>query len=160
MEKLTLEKSKQLFEKISPQIKPESQRDFLIIHSEKVGRLAKLIGEKSEMVNDVFEIAGWVHDLGYVKDFAEHANYSIPIIEEAGYKVDDILRDCILNHGNEKIPVTVEGKLFQIADKLSIFDLDVIALMLKHGTFPLKEDDVTFLKMMSEKSFELLKNFD
>jgi hypothetical protein len=41
----------------------------------------------------------------------------------------------------------------------TIFDFDVIEVILKHGTFPLKADDVNFLKMMSEKAFKLLENY-
>jgi hypothetical protein len=54
---------------------------------------------------------------------------------------------------------TIEGRIFQIADKFSIFDSEIIETILKHGTFPLKKDDINFLKMMSEKSFELIKDF-
>lgn len=118
-----------------------------------------MIAQKIGINDDVFEIAGWVHDIGYSKNFENHADFAIPILQELGYEIDEILKDCILNHGNGKNPQTTEGKIFQLADKFSIFDSDVIKVILKHGTFPPKDDDVNFLKMMSDKTFKLLEGY-
>lgn len=159
MKILNLSEAKQIAIDTSKKINPADHRDFFLVHSEKVGRVAKMIAQKLGIDNDVFEIAGWIHDIGYSKDFEHHADYTIPILQELGYGVDDILKDCILNHGGGKTPKTVEGKIFQVADKFSIIDPDVTEITLKYGTFPLKADDLNFLKMMSEKAFGLLKNF-
>ena len=118
----------------------------MLVHSEKVGQVAIIIAKKLKINNKVFKIAGWVHDIGYFKNSDSHANSAIPILKELGYEVEEILKDCILNHGNEGKPKTTEGKIFQLADKFSIFDLDVIKIMLKHGTFPLKDENIAFLK--------------
>ncbi|OGI36031.1 MAG: hypothetical protein A2259_01755 [Candidatus Moranbacteria bacterium RIFOXYA2_FULL_43_15] len=133
--------------------------EFLLVHSEKVSRVARMIAQKLEISDEVFEIAGWVHDIGYAKDFENHADFAIPTLKELGYGVSDILEDCILNHGNGKSPKTTEGKIFQVADKLSIFDADIIEGILKNGSFPLRDDDINFLKMMSENALKLVKNF-
>ena len=159
MKTLTSADAKKLALKILTEINPLDQREFLVVHSEKVGQVAKLIAQKLNIRSEVFEIAGWVHDIGDSKNSGTHANLAIPILKELGYEVDEILKDCILNHGNEGKPKTAEGKIFQLADKFSIFDLDVIKIILKHGTFPLKAEDIAFLKMMTDKSFELLKQF-
>jgi HD superfamily phosphodiesterase len=133
--------------------------EFLSVHSEKVGQVAKMIAQKLGINTDIFEIAGWVHDIGYAKNFENHADFAIPILKELDYGVNDVLEDCILNHGNGKSPKTTEGKIFQVADKLSIFDAEIIQIMLKNGSFPLKNNDIDFLKMMSSKAFELLEDF-
>lgn len=159
MKILTIPEAKQLFLNISEQIFPIQQRDFLLVHSEKVGKVAKMIAKKCDIESDIFEIAGWIHDIWYAKNFENHADFAIPILRELDYEIDNILEDCILNHGNGKIPKTKQWKIFQLADKLSIFDIDIIEIMSEHWTFPLKNDDINFLKMMSKKSFELLENF-
>lgn len=159
MKKLNLSEAKQIALNISKKIEPIDHRDFFLVHSEKVGKVAKMIAQKIGINNNVFEIAGWVHDIGYAKDFENHAIHAIPILQELGYEVDEILKDCILNHGNGKNPETIEGKIFQLADKFSIFDSDIIEVILKHGSFPLKADDINFLKMMSKKAFKLLENY-
>lgn len=159
MKKLNLSGAKQIALNISKKIEPIDHRDFFLVHSEKVGKVAKMIAQKIGINNNVFEIAGWVHDIGYAKDFENHAIHAIPILQELGYEVDEILKDCILNHGNGKNPETIEGKIFQLADKFSIFDSDIIEVILKHGSFPLKADDINFLKMMSKKAFKLLENY-
>lgn len=159
MKILNLSEAKKIFLDISKNINPIDHREFLLIHSEKAGKVAKMIAQKLQINDEVFEIAGWIHDIGYSKNFENHADFAIPILEELGYEVNEVLKDCILNHGNKKIPKTVEGKIFQVADKFSIFDLEIIENMLKYGDFPPKSDDIDFLKKISEKSFELLKNF-
>jgi HD superfamily phosphodiesterase len=159
MKILNLSEAKQVALNIANNIEPIDHRDFFLVHSEKVGKVAKMIAQKIGIDDNIFEIAGWVHDIGYSKDLENHADYAIPILQELGYEVNETLKDCILNHGNGKNPQTLEGKIFQLADKFSIFDSDVIEVILKHGTFPLKADDVNFLKMMSEKAFKLLENY-
>jgi hypothetical protein len=88
-----------------------------------------------------------------------HAEYTIPMLSNLWYEIDNKLEDCILNHGNNKTPTTLEGNIFQIADKLSIFDADIIELFLKYENFPMKKDGLDFLKTMAEKSFKLLEDF-
>lgn len=156
---LTSSEAKKIALDIFAKIDPVEHREFLPIHSEKVGKVAKMIAQKLGINNEVFEIAGWVHDLGYLKSFKDHADFTVPILKELGYEVNEVLEDCILNHGVGKTPKTIEGRIFQIADKLSIFDTEIIGSMLKNGNFPLKKDDINFLKMMSKNAFKLLENF-
>ena len=159
MKKLILLEAKKIASDIFVKADLVDRGEFLLVHSEKVGRVAKMIAQKLQINDEVFEIAGWVHDIGYAKDFENHADFAIPILKELEYEVSDILEDCILNHGNGKSPKTTEGKIFQVADKLSIFDTEIIQIILKNGSFPLKDDDINFLKMMSENALKLVKNF-
>lgn len=159
MKKLDINQAKKIALEISQKINPPDHRDFILIHSEKVGKIAKLIAQKMNLDSDVFEIAGWVHDIGYSVNFENHADFAIPILNKLDYEVNNILEDCILNHGNKKNPKTTEGKIFQLADKFSIFDFDVVKTILKHDSFPPKKETIAFLKKMIEKSIYLLENF-
>lgn len=143
----------------APQIKPQRQGEFFLIHTTNVVKIAKIIAKKVNLDQDFFEIAGRVHDIGYVKDMEHHADHSLSILTDLWYEIDEKLKDCILNHGNQKSPTTLEGEIFQIADKLSIFDADIIELFLQHEDFPITKDGLEFLKAMSEKSFRLLEDF-
>jgi len=159
MKILNLIEAKKIALNLLVKVDPIDQREFLMIHSEKIGKVAKMIAQKLETNDEIFEIAGWVHDIGYSKDSDSHADIAVTILKGLGYEVGEVLEDCILNHGNGKAPKTIEGKIFQVADKFSIFDVEIIKVMLKHGSFPPKKDDVNFLKMMSEEAFNLLEDF-
>lgn len=153
MKKLTPLLARQIAEDIAPQI---SFKDFFLVHSEKVGQMANLIAEVLDISNEVFEIAGRVHDIGYAKDFEKHADYAIPLLEELGYQCDDILKDCIIHHWWSTIPDSIEWKIFQLADKLSIFDLQTIKVVLKEDWIPIKSDNIIFLQNMANKACKLL----
>jgi HD superfamily phosphodiesterase len=159
MKTLTQSEAKKIALDIFAKIESVDSREFLLIHSEKVGKVAKMIAQELKINDEIFEIAGWVHDIGYLNNFENHADFAIPILKEMGYELNETLEDCILNHGNGKTPKTIKGKIFQVADKLSIFDADIIESMLKNGGFPLKNDDVSFLKMMSENAIKLSEGF-
>jgi len=159
MKKLTIEKAKKIANNISHQINPIDNREFFLIHSEKVWKVAKIIAEKLWLPTDIFEIAGRIHDIWYAKNIEQHSDFSISILEELWYEINDILKDCILNHWNNKTPKTKEWIIFQIADKLNIIDSDIIKIVLKYWPFPISDKDLTFLKNMSKNAFRLLENY-
>jgi len=78
------------------------------VHSERVGKVAIMIAKKIGIDTDIFDIAGWAHDIGYAKNFENHADFAIPILAELGYEIDEILIDCILNYGNGNNSHTTE----------------------------------------------------
>ncbi len=160
MKKLNPTNAKKIAFAISKKIQPPEQRDFFLIHSQKVVNISKLIAKKINFGRDIFEIAGWIHDIGYSKNIKTHSRHTIPILHDLGYEIDNILKDCILNHGSDKKPKTIEGKIFQLADKLSIFDYDLLKIILQQETFPPSKETIAFLKTMSENSLKLLKNFN
>ena len=65
----------------APQIKPQRQADFFLIHTTNVVKIAKIIAKKLNVDQDFFEIAGRIHDIGYVKSM-EHAEYSLSILTD------------------------------------------------------------------------------
>ncbi|MEF2175384.1 MAG: HD domain-containing protein [Candidatus Absconditabacteria bacterium] len=156
---LTIETAKQIAIENAKKIQDPQVREFTLIHSEKVGLIANLIGKKLGLKTDLFLIAGRVHDIGYSVDFDNHALLGVQMLQVAGYEVDELLKDCILNHGTHGNPKYYEGKIFQIADKLSIFDFDVVQVLLKYNDFPLKGEPIEFLKKMSNNALELIKKF-
>lgn len=156
---LTIETAKQIAIENSHKIQDPQVREFTLIHSEKVGLIANLIGKKMWLKTDLFLIAGRVHDIWYSVDFDNHAVLWVQILQALWYEMDELLKDCILNHGTHWVPKYYEGKIFQIADKLSIFDYDVVQMILKYNDFPLKGEPIEFLKKMSSTAFELIKKF-
>jgi len=158
--KLTPSIAKQIALDMSPEIHPIDQREFFLIHTENVVKIGRIIAKKLNLDEDFFEIAGRIHDIGYAKDFEHHAEYTIPMLMDLWYEIDKTLEDCILNHGSQKSPTTLEGKIFQIADKLSVFDAQTIELFIKYEEFPMKKDGLAFLKNMSERACKLLEDFE
>lgn len=142
----------EIFDKLEDVLK----KDFLLVHSEKVGLMADFIASHLNINNDIFIIAGWLHDIGSAIEDDNHAEHSISILEKRNIFIDPTLKDCILNHGNEGVPKTIEGKIFQLADKLSIFDLETIKVFINQGGIPMKNDYIEFLKTLSDKALFLL----
>jgi len=159
MEKLNIKKSKSFALDIISKIEPMDKRNFLAVHSKKVGLTAKLIADKLKIKSNIFVTAGWLHDIGNLKNSEKHAEYSIKLLQEAGFEIGDILYDCILNHGCGKRALTAEGKIFQLADKLSIFDIDTIKIFLEQGGLPMDKEHFDFVKMMSSEALTLLEKY-
>ena len=100
------------------------QKELKILHSRcvfmAVRDIIKLKGLEGQVDTEELEIAAWLHDTGYVLQKEDHAKYSLEMCER-DFILDDNLRDCILNHGRKYKPRTREGKIIQLADKLSFF---------------------------------------
>lgn len=77
----------------------------------------------------VFAVA-WVHDIGRVISDDNHAFYSLKLVSEK-FRINNVIKDCILNHGSKSTALTPEGKMMQYADKLSMFIPEVVEFLLK-----------------------------
>lgn len=155
-EEITPEKAKKIYYEFLNKVNDQKLKDFLLIHSLRVSDIAVLIGKIKGLDIKVLEIAGLVHDIGYSISEKNHPQCSLNILEEQKFEIGDKLKDCILNHGSLGKPKTEEGKIFQIADKLSIIDKDTLAIFLKGNNITIEEKE--FLKMMISKSLELIDN--
>jgi len=93
---------------------------YILLHSQFVIKAVKDLIEKKNLKFDLeqFEIAGYFHDVRYILEEEKHAEKSLEIVSEK-FILNKILEDCILNHGSSAKPQTQEGKIFQLADKLS-----------------------------------------
>jgi HD superfamily phosphodiesterase len=75
---------------------------------------------------DVFIIAGWIHDIGRKIDKDTHHELSISFLKlfleqcPEYLHLEETLEDCIRNHRTGKMPQTEHGKIFQQADKTSL----------------------------------------
>jgi HD superfamily phosphodiesterase len=66
----------------APQIKPQRQGEFFVVHTTNVVKIAKIIAKKLNLDEDFFEIAGRIHDIGYAKDFEHHGEASLSILTD------------------------------------------------------------------------------
>ena len=159
MKELTIDAAKEIQKKYLEKISDNKLKEFVKVHSNLVGEMAIILSKNNEL-NEFFRIAALVHDIGYALNEAEHAKHSLRIILEEDFQISEELKDCILNHGNSDKPLTEEGKLFRVADKLSALDKDFVSFFLKYNKGKIGKEDMNFIKMFLDKSFDYLKEFN
>jgi putative nucleotidyltransferase with HDIG domain len=94
-----------------------------LLHLQNVANCCKLLAEGKDVDNDALTVSAWLHDLGRTQVDEGHAQVSVEIAEKEFGKLDPIVKDCIAHHGSKnETPTTEEGKIIQIADKLSVLD--------------------------------------
>lgn len=94
-----------LFGKNQTKIKGEKvgklQEELKILHSQCVFKAIRDIVKAKHIENQVdmtkLEIASWLHDVGYVIEKDDHSKHSLEMCEKE-FELDDVLKDCILNH--------------------------------------------------------------
>lgn len=97
------------------------------IHSKTVIDCALGMIKNTTLNPEIFEIAGWIHDLGRKIDKDTHPEIGIKIFEKfleenPQFKNLEIeIKDCILNHGRKRNPKTIYGRIMQAADKASLY---------------------------------------
>ena len=160
MNQLTKEKAKKIYEENLNKIEIKELRDFLLVHSKKVKEIAVLLGNRKNLDVETLEIAGWIHDIGYIIDEKEHAKNSFEILEKEGYEISETLKDCILNHGHTKKPLTPEGEIFQMADYISMIYKDILNTFLQHNKSKIGEVNISFLEMMISQAISFIKRID
>ena len=149
-EKLTIEKAKEISTEYLNKVEDKRLREFLLIHSSKVAKISALMGKVKKLDIESLEIAGFVHDIGYFINEENHPKNSLDILEKENFEIDEKLKDCVLNHGANDKPQTEEGKIFQIADKISILDQETLSIFLNDN--PLTNEEKKFLEMMLSKA--------
>lgn len=90
------------------------------LHSECMIKAIKDLTKDEKIINTLIPLA-WIHDIGKIRQEDNHAEISIQILEENGFTLTEIEKDCILNHGASKKPESEEAKIFQKSDGLSLF---------------------------------------
>ena len=101
-------------------IKNNVERKFVLLHSEGVAKTALRLSEGKKVDKNALIIGSWLHDIGRTESIKGHAGISLRMAEEKFGKLPLKIKDCIINHGNSGKPLTEEGKIIQLADKLSI----------------------------------------
>lgn len=142
---ITQKDSKKFAEEVLKKNLSELMAEYLLLHSEFVIKAAnELAKEKGIKIDEkIFEIAGYLHDIGYSINEKNHAEESLKLTKERFPEIDKISSDCILNHSSNNKPITKEGKIFQMADKLAAFYpkfiINLIELEKKEGKLNEKE---------------------
>lgn len=138
------------------------ERKFILYHSEAIVETAKLLAKNTSADVELLEIAGWVHDIGKSVADESHAEESLKILEKE-FEINSILKDCILNHGASKKPITLEGKIIQAADKISIVDKDILSIFLKNINPKITVENTEMLRKITVQAMDFLekhnKNF-
>jgi HD superfamily phosphodiesterase len=155
--KLEEKKAKELAKKY---LLESGMKDGKIIyaHTEGVVFAAAELAGKYDRDKKMLEAVAWVHDIGQFEGTKDHAEISLSILEKEGIEIDDLTRDCILNHGNSGNPKSFEAKLINIADKISIIDRKILAEIIYLDE--INEDYIGFIKMISEKAIEKLRELE
>jgi len=158
---LTPQKAKEFALEIFSQIEGEADREFRIFHVKAVTKTALALSEGDGSVDrEVLEMAGWLHDIGYVESEQDHAEKGIGILEKENFILNDKIADCILHHGLKGKPRTKEGKYLQMADKISFINPGVLEIFMKRNRGKMKKEEMDFLEKMLEEAMGYLREFD
>lgn len=82
--------------------------------------------KNTDLNSTIFDIAGWVHDLGRKEDEGKHHEIGLQYLDKFLQKYPEFksvkkeISDCILNHRRKQTPTTIYGRIMQVADKLSL----------------------------------------
>lgn len=156
---LTKEKAKEFALSVFGRIKGEADRDFRIFHAKAVAKTAQALAEADRAVDrDVLEIGAWLHDIGYIDGEDKHAERGIEMLEKEGFILSDKIADCVLHHGTWGKPRTKEGKVIQMADKISFINPGILEILMRDGK--IKEEEMDFLEKMLGGAMGHLRDFE
>jgi len=158
--KLTLKEAYKLNNKYFKKVKDKASREFHILHSKDLIQTTAILSKGKNVDKNILQIASLIHDIGYSVNAKDHPKHSIAILEKEGYMLNNKLKDCILNHSSVASPLTTEGKIFQMADKINIFNPIIISILVKYNKNKIKSEDLDFLKSMSDKAINYLKKYE
>lgn len=144
MRKLTLSNAREFALGKFKQL-PELYFQWNVLHSEGIIRLLKLMDPDKKFNMDKLYALAWVHDIGKIKSEEGHAEASLDILKQE-FELDEIDRDCILNHGSSAKPKTEEGELFRYADGLSLFTPQ----MVNFKFYAEAKEGLSFVEIMEE----------
>jgi len=127
MIELTLDDAKK-FASNKFKLLPKIEQEFNELHSDYlIEALEELPHSGINLIR--LRALAWIHDIGKVLGNENHAVNSLKILEKE-FILNDVDKDCILNHGSSSIPKTREGILFRIADGLSLFYPEIAKFLL------------------------------
>jgi len=158
-EKLTEESARQFAENLFKSKMKGLEKRFIIQHTKGVIKTALNLAKGKKVDLESIKIAGWLHDVGRAVNIENHAEISVKLAEENFGALNDVVKDCILNHGSSKNPQTKEGKIIQLADKLSIMnDFKLFKIVFAKEKY--KEKSIEMVKMVSDDLIEVLKRYN
>lgn len=163
MEEKTLDKkiAEEFARGIFDQIKNEGDREFRIFHAKAVSATALALAESDVSIDkDVLEMAGWLHDIGYIEGEEKHAEKGIKILEKEGFILSDKMADCVLHHGTWGRPRTKEGKIIQMADDISFINPGILEILMKNGKGKIDKKEMDFLEKMLKGAIGYLRDYN
>lgn len=119
---LTKESAKKFVFEEFAKMKPSVEKKFLVQHTKGVVKTALKLAKNKKVDKKSLEIACWLHDVARSIQSENHAQLGVKMVKDKFGKINSIIEDCIVNHGSSKDPQTEEGKIIQVADKLSIMN--------------------------------------
>jgi HD superfamily phosphodiesterase len=99
---------------------PDLNYQWNLIHSEGIIEILNILIKNDEFNKEKLFALAWIHDIGKIKSEENHAEIGFDILRK-DFELDEIDKDCILNHGSSSVPKTKEGRIFRYADGLSLF---------------------------------------
>ena len=92
---------------------PELENKWNIIHASCMVKAIEELTNNPRILDKLKPLA-WVHDIGKIKSEENHGELSIEILNNS-FNLDEIDKECILNHGSSGTPKSEEAKIFQTA---------------------------------------------
>jgi len=129
---------------------------WIMEHCREVLNCCSMLSKEKDVEVINLRIAAWVHDIGRVISEEEHPRKSLELLKKEFGEINEKIEDCILNHQVLGTPKTKEGKIFQVADKMSLLSPKLFVLYAKED----KEGAINFFRKEIDKFFELSKKFD
>lgn len=158
-EKLTEESAKKFALRIYGKMKAGVEKRFIVQHTKGIVKTSVNLAKGKKVDLESLKIACWLHDIGRTVDVEGHAEISINLAEEKFGNLNQIMLDCILNHGSSKNPETREGKIMQLADKLSIMnDFKLFKIIFAKEKY--KDKSISMVNMVSKDLIEVLKRYN
>jgi len=158
-EQLTEQSAKQFANEIYRKMKGGVEKRFLIQHTKGVVKTSVNLAKGKQVDLEALKIAGWLHDIGRSVNIEGHAELSVKLAEEKFGELNPIVKDCILHHGSTKDPETKEGKIIQLADKLSIMnDFKLFKIIFAKEKY--KEKSIDMIGYVSRDLLEVLKRYN
>ncbi len=139
-------------------MKPSVEKKFLVQHTKGVVKTALKLAKNKKVDKKSLEIACWLHDVARSIQSENHAQIGVKMVKEKFGKINSIIEDCISNHGSSKDPQTEEGKIIQVADKLSIMnDFKLFEIVFAKEKY--KGESLKMIDYVSKDLIEVLKRY-
>jgi HD superfamily phosphohydrolase YqeK len=134
------------------------EKRFITQHTKGIVKTSVNLAKGKKVDLNSLKTAGWLHDIGRTVSIENHAQISVKLAEERFGPLNKVVKDCILNHGSSKDPETAEGKIIQLADKLSIMnDFRLFKIIFAKEKY--KEKSLEMVKMVADDLLEVLKRY-
>ena len=158
-EKLTGESAKKFALETFKKMKSGVEKRFLIQHSKSIVKTSMNLAKGRKIDIESLKIACWLHDIGRTVQIEGHANISLKLAKEKFGELNPIIEDCIVNHSSSKNPGTKEGKIMQLADKLSIMnDFKLFKIIFAKEKY--KEKGLEMVGYVGRDLLEVLKRYN